>query len=120
MEMAFHMTFMKPQDISNCLQIRGMLSGRFPTVSHAAWCAKFPLIVGMLLDSPSMVSHAVGQFPPSFVSKDLADAAAYLRLSADQGNSHARYSYGMTLQNGWGVPRTPVETAKYLKNSEDH
>jgi TPR repeat protein len=55
----------------------------------------------------------------SGVSKDVAEAAKYFKMSADQGNSEGQWRYGRCLFGGCGVPKDLAEGAKYLKLAAD-
>jgi TPR repeat protein len=47
------------------------------------------------------------------VQKDLAEAAKYYKLAADQGDAFGQSRYASVLHGGKGVSQNVVEAAKY-------
>ena len=47
------------------------------------------------------------------VTKDLAGAAHYFKISADQGHAQAQYNYGVMLYHGYGIEQNLYAAAHY-------
>lgn len=55
--------------------------------------------------------------PP--IEKDIAKAASYFHLGADQGDPEAQYCYGQRLKKGQGVEANIEEAIKWFKQAAD-
>ncbi len=51
--------------------------------------------------------------------KDAAQAAAWYRRAANQGDADAQYSLGRLYENGTGVPKDTAQAAAWYRKAAD-
>jgi TPR repeat protein len=102
------------------MTIKTTISGIIDKVAH-----REPAAVRVLLYDANLgqahAQSALGDIyrKGSLVTKDLAAAAKWYRLAAEQGDAHAQFNLGALAMAGHGVPQDDAEAVRWYRRAAD-